>query len=109
MSSRLANDHVGGVVAFAVRTLCSKVFRTSAHIVRSLLLLLLLLKGGCLLSLWLALRWLFLVLVGVVLLNKIDARSTNNSFPTYVLCSRLLLNIKSPYESIYGELLSLVF
>ena len=47
-------------------------FRTSAHIASSLLLLLLLLlEGSYQLSLWLALRWLFLVLVGVVLLNKI--------------------------------------
>jgi hypothetical protein len=42
------------------------VFRTSAHIASSLLLLL---ESGCLFSLWLVLRWLFLVLVGVVLLN----------------------------------------
>ena len=45
-------------------------FRTSAHIASSLLLLLLL-EGGCLFSLWLVLRWLFLILVGIVLLNKI--------------------------------------
>ena len=44
-------------------------FRTSAHIASFLLLLL---EGGCLLSLWLVQRWLFLILVGVVLLNKID-------------------------------------
>ena len=63
------NYHVGGILAFAVQALCSKVFRTGAHIASSLLLLLV--ESGCLLSLWLVQRWLFLILVGVVLLNKI--------------------------------------
>jgi hypothetical protein len=92
----------------------SEVVRTLAHIAVSLLLLL---ESGCLFSLCLVLRlrWLLLVLVGVVLLNKIiillnkvGSRS-DNSFSTCVFCSRLLFNIKSTNEPIDGELLSLVF
>ena len=86
---------------------CSVLAHTASSLLL-LLLLLLLLEGCCLLSLWLVQRWLFLIFMGFVLLNKIDTCSTNNSYPTYVLCSCLLLNIKSPNESIYGELLSLV-
>ena len=44
--------------------------RTTAHIARSLLILL---ERGCVLSLCLVLRWLILIVVGIVLLNKVGA------------------------------------
>jgi hypothetical protein len=91
------------------------VVQTLAYIAVSFLLLLL--ESGCLFSLCLVLhlRWLLLVLVGVVLLNKIIVllnkvgASSNNSFSTCIFCSHLLFNIKRTNELIDGELLSPTF